>query len=123
MASPRTRTGTAAGTASPEAPAYLRTLGLITYPLYLTHNVTGTAMIRVLTDAGLDASLAVWASLAMLSLVCWFICAKIEPAIRRLLSEIISNFRLVRKQRRHRAFQVRPPGWASAAHPAELKPA
>jgi peptidoglycan/LPS O-acetylase OafA/YrhL len=84
----------AAGTTSPEAPAYLRTLGLITYPLYLTHNVTGTAIIRVLTDAGLDASLAVWASLAMLSLVCWFICAKIEPAIRRLLKEFLSNFRL-----------------------------
>ncbi|MGB7716936.1 MAG: hypothetical protein WBL81_18500, partial [Pseudolabrys sp.] len=72
----------------------LRTLGLITYPLYLTHNVTGTATIRVLTDAGLDASLAVWASIAMLVLVCWFICAKIEPAIRRLLSEIFSNFKL-----------------------------
>jgi len=87
----------AAGTASPEAPAYLRTLGLITYPLYLTHNVTGTAMIRVLTDAGLDASLAVWASIAMLVLVCWFICAKLEPAIRRLLSKIISNFRRLPK--------------------------
>src|SRR6185436_15020159 len=73
----------AAGTASPESPAYLRTLGLITYPLYLTHNVTGTAIIRVLTDAGLDASLAVWAALGMLVLVCWSICAKIEPAIRR----------------------------------------
>jgi peptidoglycan/LPS O-acetylase OafA/YrhL len=83
----------AAGTTSPEAPAYLRTLGLITYPLYLTHNVTGTAMIRFLTDAGLDASLAVWASLAMLVLVSWFICAKIEPAIRRLLKEFTSNFR------------------------------
>jgi peptidoglycan/LPS O-acetylase OafA/YrhL len=83
-----------AGTASPEAPAYLRTLGLITYPLYLTHNVTGTAMIRVLTDAGMDASLAVWASLAMLVPICWFICAKIEPAIRRLLKEFFSNFRL-----------------------------
>ena len=83
-----------AGTAAPEAPAYLRTLGLITYPLYLTHNVTGTAMIRVLTDAGMDASLAVWASLAMLVPVCWFICAKIEPAIRRLLKEFVSNFRL-----------------------------
>jgi hypothetical protein len=51
-------------------------------------------MIRVLTDAGLDASLAVWASLGMLVLVCWFICAKIEPAIRRLLKEFFSNFRL-----------------------------
>ena len=84
----------AADTASPEAPAYLRTLGLITYPLYLTHNVTGTAIIRVLTDAGLDASLAVWASIAMIVLVSWFICAKIEPAIRRLLKEFVSNFRL-----------------------------
>jgi len=83
-----------AGTASPEAPAYLRTLGLITYPLYLTHNVTGTAMIRVLTDAGMDASLAVWVSLAMLVPVCWFICAKIEPAIRRLLTKFSSSFRL-----------------------------
>jgi peptidoglycan/LPS O-acetylase OafA/YrhL len=84
----------AAGIASAEAPAYLRTLGLITYPLYLTHNVTGTAMIRVLTDAGLDASLAVWASIAMLILVSWLICAKVEPAIRGLLRDIFSNVRL-----------------------------
>jgi peptidoglycan/LPS O-acetylase OafA/YrhL len=84
----------AADAACAEAPAYLRTLGLITYPLYLTHNVTGTAIIRVLTDAGLDASLAVWTSIAMIVLVSWFICAKIEPAIRRLLKEFVSNFRL-----------------------------
>ena len=83
-----------AGTDSPEAPAYLRTLGLITYPLYLTHNVTGTAIIRVQTDDGLDASLALWASIAMLVLVCWFICAKIEPAVRRLLKDIFSNLKL-----------------------------
>jgi peptidoglycan/LPS O-acetylase OafA/YrhL len=82
------------GTASREAPAYLRTLGLITYPLYLTHNITGTAMIRVMTDAGMDASLAVWTSLAMLVPVCWFICAKLEPAIRRLVKAAIANVRL-----------------------------
>src|SRR4029453_18783270 len=81
----------AAGTASAEAPAYLRTLGLITYPLYLTHNVTGTAMIRVLTDAGLDASLPVWASIPMLILVSWLICTKVEPAIRHALREFFSN--------------------------------
>jgi peptidoglycan/LPS O-acetylase OafA/YrhL len=83
-----------AGTASTEAPAYWRTLGLITYPLYLTHNVTGTAIIRVLTDAGLDASLAVWASLGVLVLLCWLICEKIEPAIRSRLRDVVSNFRL-----------------------------
>jgi peptidoglycan/LPS O-acetylase OafA/YrhL len=88
------RSRRATGTASPDAAGYLRTLGLITYPLYLTHNVVGSSIIRVLIDAGLDASLAVWVALGMLVLVCWFICAKIEPAIRRLLGEIVSNFRL-----------------------------
>ena len=64
----------------------MRTLGLITYPLYLTHNVIGSAITRVLVDAGMDEYLAVWAGLAMLVLVCWFMCAKIEPAVRRQLS-------------------------------------
>ncbi len=100
----------ATGTASPEAPAYLRTLGLITYPLYLTHNVTGTAIIRVLTDAGLDASLAVWASLAMLVLVCWFICAKIEPAIRGLLKEITANVGQLAKSKGASSLPTPPSG-------------
>lgn len=81
-----------AATASPEAPAYWRTLGLITYPLYLTHNVIGAEIIRVLVDAGLDATLAVWVALAMLVLVCWFICAKIEPTVRAAMTQTISYF-------------------------------
>lgn len=74
--------------ASPETAGYLRTLGLITYPLYLIHNVVGSAIIRVLVDAGLDSSLAVAAGLGIVVLVCWFICKKIEPAIRRLLGQV-----------------------------------
>lgn len=84
----------AAGTASAEAPAYLRTLGLITYPLYLIHNVTGTAVIRVLVDAGLDATLALWLALGMVTLLCWFVCAKIEPAMRHALKQFVSNLKL-----------------------------
>ena len=89
-------------TPSPEAPApwkthflrthFLRTLGLITYPLYLTHNVIGTAIIRVLVDAGLDATSAVAVQLVLLVLLCWLICAKIEPAIRTAMTQIISYF-------------------------------
>jgi peptidoglycan/LPS O-acetylase OafA/YrhL len=97
FAANKNRQSAGTASASPEAPAYLRTLGLITYPLYLTHNISGTAIIRVLTDAGLDASLAIWASIAMLVPVCWFICAKIEPAIRRLLTEFFSNFKRLPK--------------------------
>jgi peptidoglycan/LPS O-acetylase OafA/YrhL len=86
------RSRRSAGRASPEAPAYLRTLGLITYPLYLTHNVIGTAIIRALVDAGWDATSALWIALGMLVLVCWFICAKIEPAVRSALTQTLSHF-------------------------------
>ncbi|MGC1845317.1 MAG: hypothetical protein WA730_23430, partial [Pseudolabrys sp.] len=65
---------------------------------------------RVLTDAGLDASLAVWASIAMLVLVCWFICAKIEPAIRWLLSKIFSTFRRLPKAAPPSSLPVPLPG-------------
>lgn len=87
-----TRNRRSTATAPREAPAYWRTLGLITYPLYLTHNVVGTAIIRVLVDAGLDATTAVWVQLGMLVLICWFICAKIEPAIRAAMTKAIAYF-------------------------------
>lgn len=81
-----------AGTAPAEAPAYLRTLGLITYPLYLTHNVIGTAIIRALVEAGLDATSALWIALGLLVLLCWFICARIEPAVRSALTQTLAQF-------------------------------
>nr|WP_283815348.1 acyltransferase [Bradyrhizobium liaoningense] len=82
-----------------EAPAYLRTLGLITYPLYLTHNVIGAAIIRALVDCGLDATSALWIALGLLVLVCWFICVKIEPAVRSALMQALSRFgKLPRRQ-------------------------
>jgi peptidoglycan/LPS O-acetylase OafA/YrhL len=116
VAANRSRRST--GAASPEAPAYLRTLGLITYPLYLTHNVIGSAIIRVLIDAGLDASLAVWVGLGMLVLVCWLICAKIEPAIRRQLTEIFSNFGRLPKAALPSSLPSAPPG---LLHPLPIR--
>jgi peptidoglycan/LPS O-acetylase OafA/YrhL len=94
-------------TAAPEAPRYLRTLGLITYPLYLTHNVVGSAIIRVLVDAGVDGALAVAVSLGLLVLVCWFICAKIEPAIRGQLRQVFSDFGRLPKTELRRPVPVR----------------
>ena len=107
------RSRVSSGEASPDAAGYLRTrylrtLGLITYPLYLTHNVIGSAIIRVLIDAGLDAYLAVAAGLGMLALVCWFISAKVEPAIRRLLRELFSNFERLPKTEPPRSLPSAP---------------
>ena len=93
---------------TPPLAPHLRTLGLITYPLYLTHNVIGSAIIRVLVHAGLDATLAVAVALGMLVLFCWFICAKIEPAIRGLLSEILSSFGLLPKAERTSRVPIPP---------------
>jgi peptidoglycan/LPS O-acetylase OafA/YrhL len=106
------RSRRATGTASPDAAGYLRTLGLITYPLYLTHNVVGSAIIRGLIHAGLDASVAVGVSLGMLVLVCWLICAKIEPAIRRLLREVFSRLRTA-SENRASIETSRPASWAA----------
>jgi peptidoglycan/LPS O-acetylase OafA/YrhL len=75
----------------------LKTLGLITYPLYLTHNVIGSAIIRGLIDAGLNACLAVAVGLGMVALFCWFIAVKVEPAIRALLRELASNIQRLPK--------------------------
>jgi peptidoglycan/LPS O-acetylase OafA/YrhL len=113
VAANRSRRST--GTASPDAAGclrtrYLRTIGLITYPLYLTHNVIGSAIIRVLIDAGLDASLAVEAGLGILVLVCWLICAKIEPAIRRSLTQIFSYFGRLPKTEPLSSLPNPPPG-------------
>lgn len=86
------RNRNAAASTSAEAPAYWRTLGLITYPLYLTHDVIGSAIIRFMIDAGIDATSAVWIALAMLVVVCWLICARIEPAIRSAMMRSIAYF-------------------------------
>ena len=86
------RSRRSAGIPAPQAPAYLRTLGLITYPLYLTHNVIGSALIRALVEAGLDATSSVWIALGLLVLACWFICAKIEPAVRSALTQTLAYF-------------------------------
>lgn len=94
----------------PRALSCFRTLGLITYPLYLTHNVIGAAMVRVLVEAGLDASLSVAASLGMLILLCWFICARIEPAIRRRLADLFAHAGLLPKTAQPSGLPTPPAG-------------
>jgi peptidoglycan/LPS O-acetylase OafA/YrhL len=104
------RSRLASGIASRPAPAFLRTLGLITYPLYLTHNVIGAAIIRVLVDAGLDATSAVCVALGALVLLCWFICAKIEPAIRHALMQGVSYVGSLPKTARRPSLAASFPG-------------
>ena len=64
---------------------WLRVLGLATYPLYLLHDVTGTAVLRWLLDAGLDRFAALGLSLAIVIVLSIAISQWAEPPIRAAL--------------------------------------
>jgi len=71
-----------------------RRIGLMTYPLYLIHDVVGAAMLGALIDAGvpyLAAMAAVGAGMIALS---WLIAGEAEPRIRLLLDHTLFRYRL-----------------------------
>lgn len=66
-----------------------RQIGIMTYPLYLLHNVVGAALIGALLRAGagmLPSILVV--SLAMIA-ASWLIATRAEPALRRILDRML----------------------------------
>ncbi|MEI9923311.1 MAG: acyltransferase [Bradyrhizobium sp.] len=69
---------------------YFRTVGLITYPLYLTHKTVGGTIARVLIEAGLDATLSVLVALSSVIALCWVVCLNIEPPLRALMKQFLS---------------------------------
>jgi peptidoglycan/LPS O-acetylase OafA/YrhL len=76
--------------ASDAGAGHLRTLGLVTYPFYLTHNVVGAGAARMLIATGLDAGLSICIALSGLLALCWIFCVKVEPAIRALLRQVLA---------------------------------
>lgn len=61
------------------------TLGLMTYPLYLIHNVIGVWLINTLARTGFKAHAALLFSACAMILLSWMICRRAEPALARLL--------------------------------------
>lgn len=62
----------------------MRTLGLITYPLYLIHQVVGALLIAMFIDIGFNKYAALLFGIAFVGLLSWAV-VKIEPYIRRRL--------------------------------------
>ena len=71
-----------------ELPAWalqtLRRLGLMTYPLYLLHNVAGGALMGSLAGYGLPPALALWVTILAIVAISWWVSAVPEPAIQKL---------------------------------------
>lgn len=70
---------------SARAGVILRYLGLISYPLYLIHNLAGAGISRVLITAGMNSTLAVLLTLFGLICLCWLFCWGLEPFLRKWL--------------------------------------
>lgn len=61
----------------------LRRLGLMTYPLYLLHNVAGGAVMGALAGLGLPVSAALWLAIAIVMGCTWWVSRVPEPALQQ----------------------------------------
>ncbi|HEY0685434.1 MAG TPA: acyltransferase [Steroidobacter sp.] len=61
----------------------LRRLGLMTYPLYLLHNVTGGALMGAFVDWGASTPSALCMAVAVVMLLSWWISKVPEPALQK----------------------------------------
>lgn len=61
----------------------LRRLGLMTYPLYLLHNVTGGALMGAFVDRGASTPTALGAAVVMVLALSWWISKVPEPVLQR----------------------------------------
>lgn len=61
----------------------LRRLGLMTYPLYLLHNVTGGALMGAFVDWGASTATALVAAVVVVLVLSWWISKVPEPALQK----------------------------------------
>lgn len=72
----------------PEAPvrAFIRQVGMMTYPLYLVHQITGARLLSDLYDMSLDPVTAVFIAVAVCLSASWLFARYLEPSIRDALA-------------------------------------
>jgi peptidoglycan/LPS O-acetylase OafA/YrhL len=69
----------------------IRTLGLMTYPLYLLHDGVGNAVILSLHDRGMPRFLALFFGVWICLLASWIIATALEPGIKQCLRPIFAG--------------------------------
>jgi exopolysaccharide production protein ExoZ len=69
----------------------LRTIGLMTYPLYLVHHVVGLAVMRHLVLSDINKWFAFMSGIAATVALSWMVCKFCEPRIRKVLADIVVN--------------------------------
>jgi peptidoglycan/LPS O-acetylase OafA/YrhL len=78
----------------------LRRLGLVTYPLYLLHNVTGGAVLGALLGWGLGSTDALLLTIVVILALSWWVSVTPEPvlqkATRSTLTSLVNRWNLIR---------------------------
>jgi peptidoglycan/LPS O-acetylase OafA/YrhL len=70
---------------SPRAQAVFTRIGLMTYPLFLVHDVVGAGVIRIAVEAGLNQWAALVLAIVVALTLAFAICAVLEVEVRRWL--------------------------------------
>lgn len=70
---------------SPRLQRAFKNLGLMTYPLYLTHSVVGAFLIRVMVRSGVNPWIALTVAILAMLLLAYEVSLYGEPAVRRIL--------------------------------------
>ncbi|WP_027060801.1 acyltransferase family protein [Mesorhizobium loti] len=71
-----------------------RRIGLMTYPLYLIHDVVGAAMLGPMVRAGVPYLLSMAIVGATMIAASWLVATEAEPRIRLLLDHTVFRYRL-----------------------------
>ena len=78
----------------PKITSFIRTLGLMTYPLYLVHDELGHSLIGMLISIGTNKWMALAAGASAIIGLSWFISTLWEPQIRTILGMIFDRMTL-----------------------------
>ncbi|MFC4313529.1 acyltransferase family protein [Steroidobacter flavus] len=71
----------------------LRRLGLMTYPLYLLHNVTGGALLGAFIEWGIPSRVALAGTIAVVLALSWWISKVPEPALQKSTRALFDTLR------------------------------
>jgi peptidoglycan/LPS O-acetylase OafA/YrhL len=69
----------------------LRRLGLMSYPLYLLHNVAGGAVMGSLVSWGASTTVALWLAVAFVMVLSWWVSVMPEPALQQRIRSVLNN--------------------------------
>ncbi|HZV98142.1 MAG TPA: hypothetical protein VFF74_04045, partial [Methylophilaceae bacterium] len=80
-----------------QGPAWLiasfRRMGLMTYPLYLIHQIVGLIMMAALVKEGAHPYAALTASMGLAFVASWGICTYLEPPVGAAVKKLLLKFR------------------------------